>query len=535
EFNSFNILWKDDYTRTHKEPLNPYLTTLKQGVQHFKEKLKQIEHFIKGTDELIHFKYELDNIRLYNDNEDILLHDIYKYVPNYPNIQIFWKIKGHFMVPYKRLINIEKGLLKGPDIEFEQPNEKSKFNPLLYECDVQKLKIMQSILRFKLPQNDQLHNLLHEIIMNGYLCDLITPQTGNKKDEQRLHKYIKKQIHFNKKNPNELILNDKILTILNELKIIYHDDIHKQMGYPLQPWNICAILLYCGKSCNVQFSYDQIKYKHDRWCYLDYYLQEAIMVLHNHEKFEEHETELYCGLKSVRLENIEEIKSGFFISHVSTSDDIEVAKMYRSGQGCILHFHPSMRRSPYIISCDVSWISPFEHEREILFSRSFTCFFFDEKMHKEECGWNAKIEEQDEYTQMILLTWAPHDQYFQQIMQISEKWNHSVDLNLIYVILLSAQEIMTFANVNINEIVHLGLKNFQTWKNRNTEYETKINEFMEHRCCNHDINLLSIWFRDCINYKKEFTAIEFATLNIIHNGLPFIEKDKIKWLENKKK
>ncbi|ETO01274.1 hypothetical protein RFI_36166 [Reticulomyxa filosa] len=100
-----------------------------------------------------------------------------------------------------------------------------------------------------LTRNNELQKLLHEMIKNDYLYDLITNRLRSKGEE-----IIKKKINYNKNNPKELVLNDKILTILNELKILYHDDIHKQMGYPLQLWHICAILLYCGKSCNVQFN-----------------------------------------------------------------------------------------------------------------------------------------------------------------------------------------------------------------------------------------------------------------------------------------
>ncbi|ETO34590.1 hypothetical protein RFI_02501 [Reticulomyxa filosa] len=230
------------------------------------------------------------------------------------------------------------------------------------------------------------------------------------------------------------------------------------MGYPLQLYHICAMLLYCGKSCNVQFNYDQVQFRHYKWPCLDFFLQNTIMILDGHERREESEMELYCGLKEVRLENIKEIKAGFFISHVSTSDDIQIAQMYRSHQGCILHFHPSMRRSNGIYNCDVEWISPFKHEREILFARSFISFIDDEKTHKEEYAWNAKVESEDEYTQMILLTWVKYDQYIQQTMQISAMWNHSIDLNLIYVLLFSY-------NGDVGRADRL-LNLFQVWKNQ---------------------------------------------------------------------
>ncbi|ETO30907.1 hypothetical protein RFI_06213, partial [Reticulomyxa filosa] len=352
--------------------------TLKQGLQHIKHNLQIRSHFIDGRDELIYF-----NVNLINVNQN----NLPKSVP------------------------VQDTVISS--------NQKPNFNPLLYERDIHKLKIIQDTVEIKLTRDNSLQKLLHEVIENGYVRDLIDRQSISHKNIQ--------QINYNEKDEDgTLILNDNILNILNELKILYHDDIHKQMGYPLQLYHICAILLYCGKSCNTQFK----------------------------------EKELYCGLKNIRLENIKEIKSGFFISHVSTSDDIQVAQMYRSDRGCILHFHPSMRRSLLISSCDVSWISPFKHEREILFARSEISHMHDEKVYKEQYAWNAK-------------------------------WNvdYLIDLNLIYSILLITQG-------DIDQTVEL-LSVFKTWsmqRNNKKKYEEKKNEFMERRCCNHHINLFFIFF-----------------------------------------
>ncbi|ETO35658.1 hypothetical protein RFI_01403 [Reticulomyxa filosa] len=397
DFNSFHVIWKDLENRTHKEPLNPYSITFKQGIEHVKHKLQMRDHFIFGRDELIILECEFDkwkpsiSSKISNMGDRvILLHNIYKHLRHYPIIQVYWEIKGYFMVPYEHTVDIERDNL---------PKSKQSFNPLLYECDLHKLKIIKDKIHAKITRNNLLQKLFHEVIKNDFLYDLITSQcTNNEKEKKQLYERIKRQINYNEKNPNELILNDKILTILNELKLLYHDNVHKHMGYPLQLYHICAILLYCGKSCNSEFSYDQIKFRHHKWPYLDKILQDAIMILHSHERREETEMELYCGLKGVRLENIKEIKSGFFISHVSTSDDFEIAQIFRSDQGCILHFHPSMRRVFGIESCDVSWISPFKHEREILFARSIIDSVADEKTHQQLDSWSAKVESEDKYT-----------------------------------------------------------------------------------------------------------------------------------------
>ncbi|ETN99049.1 hypothetical protein RFI_38438, partial [Reticulomyxa filosa] len=140
------------------------------------------------------------------------------HLPHYPIIQVHWEIISAFMVPYKRTIGIERSNLpKSGQFQDISLNQKTKFNPLLYECDIYKLKIIEDTINIKVTRNNELQKLLHEVIKNVF----------------------KQKINYNEKNPNELILNDLILTILNELKILYHDDIHKQMGYPLQLNEIC--------------------------------------------------------------------------------------------------------------------------------------------------------------------------------------------------------------------------------------------------------------------------------------------------------
>ncbi|ETN99027.1 hypothetical protein RFI_38460, partial [Reticulomyxa filosa] len=256
EFNSFHVIWKDLDNTIHKEPLNPYLTTFKNGKQHLQHNLQIRTHFIAGMDELILFRCEFDkcNPAISSKVDELdLLHDIYKHHPHYPIVQVHWEIEGRFMVPYKRIISIERnnlpksGKLNG---EFILSSQKNKFNPLLYECDLHKLKMLEDTINVQLTRNNELQKLFHEVIKNLYLGDLLNEKNVSNLD----HANFKQQINYNEKDENgELILNDKILTILNELKILYHDEIHKHMGYPLQLFHICAILLYCGKSCNAEF------------------------------------------------------------------------------------------------------------------------------------------------------------------------------------------------------------------------------------------------------------------------------------------
>ncbi|ETO36286.1 hypothetical protein RFI_00776, partial [Reticulomyxa filosa] len=173
EFNSFNVIWEDIANNsTHKEPLNPYSTAFKQGIRHVQHNLQMRIHFMSGMDELILFECEFDKckpaisskISKMND-PDVLLHDIYKHLPHYPIIQVYWEIISIFMVPYKRTIGIERNnLVKSIPFQDIVLSSKTKFNPLLYECDLHKLKIIEDTVNIKLIRNNQLQKLLHEII-----------------------------------------------------------------------------------------------------------------------------------------------------------------------------------------------------------------------------------------------------------------------------------------------------------------------------------------------------------------------------------
>ncbi|ETO08968.1 hypothetical protein RFI_28419 [Reticulomyxa filosa] len=104
-------------------------------------------------------------------------------------------------------------------------------------------------------------------------------------------------------------------------------------------------------------------------------------------------------------------------------------------------------------------------------------------------------------------------------MQISAMWNYSIDLNLLYVALLYC------CKGDINKAIEL-LYEFKKWKfqdNNKQKYKKRKNEFLKRRCCNHNINLFCIFRAEMYEGR---TAIEHATLNIVHNGLPFVEKDK---------
>ncbi|ETO02503.1 hypothetical protein RFI_34928, partial [Reticulomyxa filosa] len=96
-----------------------------------------------------------------------------------------------------------------------------------------------------------------------------------------------------------------------------------------------------------------------------------------------------------------------------------------------------------------------------------------------------------------------------------------IDANLIYVAL------QYLCKGDVNLAIQL-LSTFEQWKFRNNneqDYKKRINEFLERRCCNHNVNLFFIFFSQIY---KERTEIKNAVLNIAYNGLPFVKKDKMR-------
>ncbi|ETN99893.1 hypothetical protein RFI_37574 [Reticulomyxa filosa] len=121
---------------------------------------------------------------------------------------------------------------------------------------------------------------------------------------------------------------------------------------------------------------------------------------------------------------------------------------------------------------------------------------------------------------MILLTWVKYDQYIQQTMQMSAMWNHSIDLNLIYIAIRCCKR-------DVDLTIQL-LTVFKQWKfrdNNEQKYKNKMNKFLERRCCNHNINLFIIFVCEIAINKGE-TVIEIATSETVNDGLPFVGKDK---------
>ena len=117
-----------------------------------------------------------------------------------------------------------------------------------------------------------------------------------------------------------------------------------------------------------------------KWKWFDYCLLTAIYALSEREsgKFG-----VFTGLGGVKLDS-KVINNGYFVTYTSTSWRKEVAKTFiNSDKGMIIQIDSSYKNDEGVYCCDVSWISKFPDECEILFSRStglddFKCFVIDD-------------------------------------------------------------------------------------------------------------------------------------------------------------
>ncbi|ETO20165.1 hypothetical protein RFI_17055 [Reticulomyxa filosa] len=514
---------------TNYLPLNPYTTTLEQVFKQLKEQLPIYESIASEVDELIALRCEYTKCVPpipSNVSTKVLLNDIYKDVRHYPQIEVMWVIQCCFLVPYDRTYSFGNDrfskTVKKELPSLELTNEKIQFNPFLSESDQNKIEgtypLMTHIsLQFETSNTDTLKDLLHEVIKNGFLRDLINNESKDF-DEGK----IKEIISFNQTQSRQLILNPEVLTILKRIKHVYHFNFHKRLGYPLDIHKICALLLYCEKSCSYQFKKDQFAFNYNKWIYFDRFLCEAIMTLSKHERREECDAELYYGLNSVKFTNIEQqIKPGYFIGTISTYDDLRIAQSHRGDRGCILEFHPSMRRAFHIFSCDISWLFSNKPQHEILFARTYD-FNIHKKSLPESISWNVSIKSETENMQVVLLTWAIYDKFINQTLQISKILNSGIDFNLIYIGLAhigrdseKAKELVT---------------KFEQWRTRDNNekgHKDLMYKFYQYRARNDDVNLFCIFLDNTGELRHlGINSLEFAIYLTIFNGLPFVEKDK---------
>ena len=129
----------------------------------------------------------------------------------------------------------------------------------------------------------------------------------------------------------------------------------------------CYLINYTlGGDCNYALCAAQRNGDYNTWKWFDYHLYNAIQKLSVVEKGS---FTVYSGLNKVKLDR-KHVKGGYFVTYVSTSWRKEVATGFMAGDGMLIQIDKEFKNDDMIFCCDVSWISKFPDECEVLFTRS---------------------------------------------------------------------------------------------------------------------------------------------------------------------
>ena len=121
-----------------------------------------------------------------------------------------------------------------------------------------------------------------------------------------------------------------------------------------------------GCDCNYDLCSSQRNGDYTKWRWFDYHLYNAIQKLSVVEKGS---FTVYSGLNNVKLDR-KSVRGGYFVTYVSTSWRREVATGFMVGDGMLIQIDEKFKNDDMILCCDVSWISKFPDECEVLFTRS---------------------------------------------------------------------------------------------------------------------------------------------------------------------
>ena len=146
---------------------------------------------------------------------------------------------------------------------------------------------------------------------------------------------------------------------------------HLAMEHPLNHVGMLALVLYTSCDCNYDLCKSQRSGDYKKWKYFDQFLGQAIKRLSSRERGS---YPVFTALNKVMLEN-EEIECGWFPTYVSASVHEYVAMWFirntnEGSTGMLIEIDQKFKQHVNVLCCDVSWISKFEDEAEVLFARS---------------------------------------------------------------------------------------------------------------------------------------------------------------------
>eukprot|EP01084_Bolivina_argentea_P266889 452858_1 len=168
---------------------------------------------------------------------------------------------------------------------------------------------------------------------------------------------------------------------------------HKLRGSPLDKGQMLSLVLYTDENnCNYDLCKSQRNGDFRKWKWFDYCLYKAIYKLSSSE---DGAFDVYSGLTNVQL-NKKSVQCGYFTTYTSTSWNKTVAKKFMGDKGMIIKIDTSYKNSYRVKCCNVSWISPFPDECEILFSRHENSVF--------NRGFNCEVLDQNDGIQTVVLS-----------------------------------------------------------------------------------------------------------------------------------
>ena len=205
-------------------------------------------------------------------------------------------------------------------------------------------------------------DLVQEVIGNGCEKDLLP----NDEDEIKLSQID--TVTTTTTVINRLSLKYKIFDILKEkLK----DKVHQMMQSPLNqfPALMLGLLLYTDGDCSHKLSRALRDGKYRNWKHLACAVRTGVFILNKFQRF--HNLSIFSGLCDVFLDPQQAIQPngrirGHLKSPVSFSTDLSVAKEFRGSAGMLMELKIDDSINYNICMADVSWISKFSSEKEVL-------------------------------------------------------------------------------------------------------------------------------------------------------------------------
>ena len=262
-------------------------------------------------------------------------------------------------------------------------------------------KDIQQSINLDLKKNDQniiktSHSqlflyLIQEVIDNGFEKDLLPDETQEFDFMSCYKQYINKLGNIGSDVELDQVMDilEKHYDIITILKEKMNHPRHKLTNFVLKYDQMLALLLYTSGDCSSNFCLSQRDGSFEKkWFYLDNRVNSAIHML---SKFEASHGTIYTGLCdiSLRLDKRKLKQIVGFKTNVSFTTDYQVAEEFRGSNGIIIQLDTAksfwIKQEKFGL-CDVSWISEFPQEKEILVQRLSILTVYTNKVHQSDAN-----------------------------------------------------------------------------------------------------------------------------------------------------